>query len=188
MTRRHPLYGIWGQMLQRCTNPRVKSFKDYGGRGITVCDRWRSFDLFVADMGSRPAGHQIDRKDNNGPYSPDNCRWVPQAVNASNKRNAHQITAGGETLHLAEWARRLGCRPGAILARIKSGMSPEAAVITPIPERPNSKLRTEEALLIRALRPEKSARWLAGEFGVSPRTITNIWHGRTFADVAGASA
>jgi hypothetical protein len=154
MKHDHPLYGTWGQMVQRCTNPRVKSFKDYGGRGITVCERWRSFDLFAADMGPRPAGHQIDRKDNDGPYSPE------------------------------EWARRLGCFPAAINARIKSGMSPEDAVTTPIPDRPNSKLRPEETLLILVLRPEKSAQALADEFGVSKKSVLNIWHGRTFSDVS----
>jgi hypothetical protein len=81
-------YGIWKTMLARCRNPNVKSFKDYGGRGIRVCVRWIKFENFFADMGHRPSPkHSIDRfPDPNGNYEPGNCRWATALEQAHNKR------------------------------------------------------------------------------------------------------
>ncbi|MEY9421532.1 hypothetical protein ABIF69_007974 [Bradyrhizobium japonicum] len=74
-------------MIQRCTNPHTKAFKNYGGRGITICDRWRrSFEAFLADMGEPPDGHTLDRKNNDGCYEPDNCRWATRAEQKLNQR------------------------------------------------------------------------------------------------------
>lgn len=79
-------YKIWAGILSRCYNPKVRIYKYYGGRGITVCDRWKDFQKFYEDMGCRPNGMQIDRIDNDKGYSPDNCRWVtPKENNPSNK-------------------------------------------------------------------------------------------------------
>ena len=82
-----PVYNSWHAMIQRCTNPRHRSWADYGGRGIVVCDRWRDFANFYADMGDRPAGTTLDRyPDVNGNYEPANCRWAVKAEQARNKR------------------------------------------------------------------------------------------------------
>ena len=84
--RHTPTYRSWYAMIQRCTNPRNHKYRDYGGRGISVCKRWRSFENFLADMGERPAGLTLDRRDNDGSYEPGNCRWATSHEQARNKR------------------------------------------------------------------------------------------------------
>lgn len=178
------IYGVWNSMKNRCTNPKVAGFKNYGGRGVKVCDRWHRFENFYADMGDRPSdNHSIERRDNDGDYSPENCYWADKATQSSNKRNTRLITANGETLHLAEWARRLGCNPAAILARLATGMPEAEAVTKPIPARPNSRLTDIEAAEIRNKYPGLSAQKLADLFRVSKKTVLNVIHGKTFADL-----
>lgn len=85
--RHSPLYPIWVQMNQRCKNPRNRGFKNYGGRGISVCERWRkSFSDFVSDMGPRPEGLTIERKNNDGNYEPLNCKWATHKEQSNNQR------------------------------------------------------------------------------------------------------
>lgn len=105
------------------------------------------------------------------------------AQQAKNKRNNRFIEANGERLHLAEWARRLGCNPAAILARLATGMPESEAVTKPVPDRPNSRLTPAEAIEIRSTYPKLSAQKLADLFGVSKKTILNVIHGKTFADL-----
>jgi hypothetical protein len=85
---RSPVYRAWEHMLERCENPRCKSYRLYGAKGVTVCERWHSYDNFCQDMGPRPPGHSIDRIDSNGNYEPSNCRWATiQQQNQNTSKN-----------------------------------------------------------------------------------------------------
>jgi hypothetical protein len=111
-------YGCWNNMRLRCTNPNDKVFKHYGGRGISVCERWESFENFIADMGKRPsAAHSIEREDVNGNYTPDNCVWATQREQARNRRNTVYIEHEGVSRKLIEVAEETGEKYGTLLAR-----------------------------------------------------------------------
>lgn len=131
--RHTPEYEIWKTMIQRCHNPKSQRYALYGGRGIVVCEKWRnSFSAFLADMGQRTtAKHWIERKENDVGYRPDNCTWSIQADQAANKRNTIRLTLDGETLHLSEWARRIGISHRVLGRRLERGWSVEKALRTP---------------------------------------------------------
>lgn len=115
-------YVAWQGMKQRCSNPRTRFFKRYGGRGIKVCERWIvSFENFLSDMGERPSGLTLDRRDNNGDYCKDNCRWATDFEQQSNTSRTRTITCNGETHHLSEWARIVGISANRILWRLERG-------------------------------------------------------------------
>lgn len=116
--RNHPMYRLWYGMRERCEKPTARNYKWYGGRGIRICERWRSFRNFLEDMGPRPAGMSIDRIDPSGPYSPENCRWATQKEQVRNSRTVRIIEFGGEALTLTEWAHRVGIKPPAMWSRL----------------------------------------------------------------------
>jgi len=112
-------YVIWKAMTARCTNPNNKDWRLYGGRGIRVCESWRTFENFLTDMGECPDGLSIDRyPDMNGNYEPGNCRWANPKEQSDNTRRNRRITFNGETLTLADWARRLGITPATLHGRL----------------------------------------------------------------------
>lgn len=129
------MFGTWKQMISRCSNPSNKKYSDYGGRGISVCEEWLNFDKFndwVNSVGGRPNGYTLDRIDTNGNYCPDNCRFVPWSIQASNKRTSHLIEYKGEVKALSVWAKEL-CIPYYIIEhRINRGWNVERALTTPV--------------------------------------------------------
>lgn len=128
----NPAYEVWCGMIKRCENSNCRAYKHYGGRGITVCDRWRnSFEAFLEDVDERPSSqHSIDRIDVNGNYEPSNCRWATAKEQAANKRNNVLISANGKTQCLQAWADELGLNAVTIIERIERGWTPEKAVTT----------------------------------------------------------
>lgn len=129
-------YRTYGRMLERCNNPNHSNYFNYGGRGIFVCDRWQGkdgFTNFFSDMGQRPGkGYSIDRIDNNGPYSPDNCRWVTQKEQNSNYRQNLNIEIDGIIKNATAWAETYGISRDVIYNRIQKGWDARRAVITPV--------------------------------------------------------
>ena len=126
-------YGIWIGIRTRCYNKTCPGYFRYGGRGITVCDRWSLFENFLADMGPRPSGqHKIERLDNDGPYSPENCKWATPTEQARNRSTNRILTLNGESRTLAEWAERLGVNQGLLRQRLNAyGWSVERALTEP---------------------------------------------------------
>jgi len=129
---KHPLYRVYDSIMQRCTNPKCKYYKDYGGRGIT-CE-WQTFEEFYAAMGpSYQPGLTIERKDNNGPYSTANCRWATRQEQANNRRSNDLITYNGITQTAAEWTRQCGIPQSTLWARrYRLGWSIERALTIPV--------------------------------------------------------
>jgi hypothetical protein len=127
------MYRLWADMRNRCNNPRHHAWKNYGGRGIRVCERWNQFENFLKDMGERPEDHfTLERIDNASGYSPENVYWATPIEQANNKRNNHNLTYKGETFSIFEWARRKGMRPKTLFNRIKRGWAVEDALTCPV--------------------------------------------------------
>lgn len=127
----HDLIAVWRMMKARCQNPKNNSYANYGGRGIKVDPRWEDFHQFVADMGPKPfAGREcsIERVDNNGPYSPDNCVWSDRIHQSRNKRTTAWVTVDGQTKSVAEWAQHYGIKQSTVSSRINAGMTPAQAL------------------------------------------------------------
>lgn len=122
------IWNIWCGIKSRCNNRDYHAYQYYGARGILVCLRWDKFENFYADMGEPPPGTSIDRIDNNGPYSPENCRWATRRQQGNNKRGNRLLTYNGETNTLKQWAVKLGMNYYTLHSRIqKLHWSPERA-------------------------------------------------------------
>jgi hypothetical protein len=118
-------------MLWRCKTTYGGTWEKYGARGIKVCDRWKTFAAFLADMGLRPEGTTLDRINNDGDYEPGNCRWATRRQQAQNTRRNIFVAFNGESLAVAEACRRAGVRRGLVMRRIELGWSPQRAFDTP---------------------------------------------------------
>lgn len=134
----HAEYQTWSGMTQRCYNPNDANYLNYGGRGITVCDKWRhSFEAFYADVGPKPfQNYSLDRIDNNGNYSPENVRWASPKEQAANRRISYSpeylITYNGVTKNMKDWATSIGLKHGRCLVyRLRRGWSLDDAFTRP---------------------------------------------------------
>lgn len=127
---------IYYAMLRRCYQLHNEAYDDYGGRGISVCDRWRAgFENFLADMGEKPKGLTLDRKDNNDNYCPENCRWATWQQQQRNRRSNVVLEAFGEKMTIVEWAERVGLEQATLSRRIRQGVPVEAALTYPVTPR-----------------------------------------------------
>ncbi len=114
-----PTYHSWVAMTQRCTNPKNAEYVNYGGRGIRICARWKTFANFLADMGEKPRGTSIERADNSRGYTKGNCHWSTPTEQARNKRNNRVISYAGRRQTMTEWANELGITPSSLAERIE---------------------------------------------------------------------
>lgn len=131
---RHPLFNIWKAIIQRCENPKHDAYALYGGRGIRMCEHWRSdFEAFATDMGERPSlRHTVDRRDVNGDYEPSNCRWATMKQQGNNRRDNRLVQWDGQRLTLTEAATLAGISTELLSWRLKRGWSVARALTQPV--------------------------------------------------------
>lgn len=178
------LYVIWKGIWQRCTNPKFQYYADYGGRGISVCEEWKSFETFAADMGDRPPGLTIERVDNDLGYCKNNCRWATRSDQARNRRSTRLVTHNGRTQTMIAWAEELGISYMALYLRLYRRNLPVAEALRPGKPEPKrvgelnnkAKLTGAQVQEIRRVFAGGSVtkRELARKHGVSPSVITNV--------------
>lgn len=120
-------------MIARCYHPSCHKYPRYGGRGIKVCERWKSsYENFLSDMGERPEGCSLDRINNDGDYCPENCRWATARQQNRNRSDNRLLTINGETKTLPEWADAAGISRSTFKRRLEHGWTPEEALSTPL--------------------------------------------------------
>ncbi len=129
-----PLYGVWSNMKQRCLCPTYKDYRHYGGRGIKIHPEWLDIVKFVewAFLSGYKQGLTLERKNNDGDYAPDNCRWATMAEQNSNTRKNRFFTMNGETLTVSQWARKFNMNMLTLVYRLNCGWSIEQALMTPV--------------------------------------------------------
>lgn len=128
------IYRTWRAMIDRCHKPNDVNYPHYGARGIRVCDRWQNFVNFLEDMGEPSYDETLGRVDNDGNYTPKNCRWETAFEQANNRRTNKILTFNGETHTIMEWARKLKVSPSALYKRAEYGWNTERILTTPVRE------------------------------------------------------
>lgn len=124
--RNHELYSTWWNMNERCKNPKVKQYPDYGGRGIKVCKEWQKIENFINDMWpTYLKGLSVERIDNNKGYSPENCRWATKFDQSRNMRSNRNLTFNGKTQCVTDWCKELGLNYTTVIKRMNAGKTPE---------------------------------------------------------------
>lgn len=124
--------GSWRAMHCRCKYPSSKSFRDYGARGIKICERWDQFENFLADMGERPPGKTLGRKNNDGNYEPGNCKWETKSEQERNTRRNRVYVHNGQAKCMAEWAEEYNIPRSVLDGRLKTGWSFDRAITCPV--------------------------------------------------------
>lgn len=124
-------YNSWKAMRRRCDDENYPHYRNYGGRGITYSERWKTFELFLEDMGIRPEGGTLERLENDSGYFPWNCRWATRKAQAYNRRSNVRLEIDGETKTAKEWATQSGITYNTVMYRLRHGWEPKAAVFCP---------------------------------------------------------
>ncbi len=164
-------YRVFNSVQQRCNNPKSTVYYKYGGKGVTVCDRWDTFEHFVSDMGLRPSvAHSIDRTDNRKGYEPDNCRWATEIQQQRNRSNNRVVEYQGEELCVAELAERIGLSAKLLRARLERGWSVDRAVSTPV-QTQNRKSAKRQGVKVHYYGRWSTVRELAELGGMTVRTM-----------------
>lgn len=172
---RERLRSVWKEMKSRCNKPSNKSYSRYGGRGISVCDRWQVFANFLEDMAPRPAGHFLDRIDNDGDYEPRNCRWATPQISTENRRCSILVPDGEQKTVLSVYCRKKNLNFRTVVSRLRTGIPIERA-IDPTPLGWKGRLSTKDYETIRSMwsRGGITQAEIARQFGVNPSLISRI--------------
>ncbi|MNK62883.1 hypothetical protein D3C87_820770 [compost metagenome] len=172
-------HSTWTGLFKRCFNPIDRNFADYGGRGITVCERWFSFEVFVADMGLRPDGKTLDRIDNNGNYEPGNCRWATRQEQARNTRRNRVVLVNGLPKFQTEIAKEYGLCDSTISRRRAAGNNLTAEAFFK-----RNKLNKDEVAEIKALLSRGfKRRDIAERYAITVQMVGVIARGEAWGDV-----
>ena len=131
--RKHPNYNTWFSMIDRCYNPNSQAYRNYGKRGITVCDSWMDINNFIQDMGTRPDNLTLERIDNDGPYGKKNCKWATRREQNNNKRNTIIVHLRGKEISISDLSKICKVNKYTLYHRIfVQRLSPEVAIIKPL--------------------------------------------------------